>query len=152
MPTKTLEASLPRYLGSRYSNASKGPVMDPPINTNPPPTDNEPLAQHPSNPSGRLLQPWTTDGYPIVNGKYRDLSTGELKTHVAGVECRPCPGRPAVGCRLLAEPAGDGPRRPVPRRLQGGRRRAGPHRVPGARRGVSAQGAVQNVLAECDKV
>ena len=64
----------------------KDPVMDPPTNTNPQPTDGDPLAQHPSNPGGRLLQPWTPDGYPIVNGKYRDLSTGELKTHVAGVD------------------------------------------------------------------
>lgn len=26
-------------------------------------------------------QSWTTDGYPIVDGKYLDLEDGELKTH-----------------------------------------------------------------------
>ena len=31
-------------------------------------------------------QPWTVDGYPIVDGKYLDLSTGELKTHTLGVD------------------------------------------------------------------
>lgn len=26
-------------------------------------------------------QHWTPDGYPIVDGKYHDLATGEIKTH-----------------------------------------------------------------------
>lgn len=67
--------------------------MDPPTNTNPPSTDsnlasadNDPLAQHPGTIGNRLTQPWTVDGYPIVDGKYLDLSTAELKTHAAGVD------------------------------------------------------------------
>ncbi|KAK0726582.1 hypothetical protein B0T21DRAFT_36637 [Apiosordaria backusii] len=40
----------------------------------------------PQPPSGQLptgppTQLWTVDGYPIVDGKYLDLSTGEIKTH-----------------------------------------------------------------------
>lgn len=31
--------------------------------------------------SGQRGQPWTIDGYPIVDGKYHDLVTGEIKTH-----------------------------------------------------------------------
>jgi hypothetical protein len=66
----------------------KDAAMDPPTNTRPPPAGtDDPLAQHPGNiGGGRLTQPWTADGYPIVDGKYLDLSTGELKTHVAGVD------------------------------------------------------------------
>jgi hypothetical protein len=63
--------------------------MDSPTNTNanPPGTD-APVAQPelPGNVSERPTQLWTVDGYPIVDGKYLDLSTGELKTHVAGVD------------------------------------------------------------------
>jgi hypothetical protein len=59
--------------------------MNPPTNTNPRGTD-DPLAQLPGNIGGRLTQPWTVDEYPIVDGKYLDLSTGELKTHAAGVD------------------------------------------------------------------
>lgn len=33
-----------------------------------------------------LSQFWTPDGYPIVDGKYLDLSTGELRTHRRGVD------------------------------------------------------------------
>lgn len=63
--------------------------MEPPANTNPPgPGTNDALAE--SAPAvrdgGRPIQRWTVDGYPIVDGKYLDLSTGELKTHVAGVD------------------------------------------------------------------
>jgi hypothetical protein len=29
----------------------------------------------------RPNQSWTLDGYPIVDGKYHDLATGEIKTH-----------------------------------------------------------------------
>jgi hypothetical protein len=29
----------------------------------------------------RIKQLWTADGYPIVDGKYLDLSTGEVKPH-----------------------------------------------------------------------
>ncbi|GAB1317392.1 hypothetical protein MFIFM68171_07602 [Madurella fahalii] len=32
-------------------------------------------------PMGPPIQSWTVDGYPIVDGKYLDLSTGEIKTH-----------------------------------------------------------------------
>ena len=40
----------------------------------------------PQPPGGQLLvapplQSWTLDGQPIVDGKYLDLSTGEIKTH-----------------------------------------------------------------------
>lgn len=61
--------------------------MDPPTNTTEnPSTDNAPLAHHPGNTGSRLTQPWTVDGYPIVDGEYLDLSTAELKTHAAGVD------------------------------------------------------------------
>jgi hypothetical protein len=33
--------------------------------------------------SAPLTQAWTPSGYPIVDGKYLDLSTGELKTHTS---------------------------------------------------------------------
>ncbi|EAQ86758.1 predicted protein [Chaetomium globosum CBS 148.51] len=63
--------------------------MEPPTNTNPraqtmppPPPESEPATSD----GGRPTQRWTVDGYPIVDGKYLDHSTGELKTHVAGVD------------------------------------------------------------------
>ncbi|KXX74656.1 hypothetical protein MMYC01_209266 [Madurella mycetomatis] len=59
--------------------------MDPPTYTHSPVID-DPLAQLPGIVGGRLTQPWTVDRYPIVDGKYLDLSTGELKTHVAGTD------------------------------------------------------------------
>lgn len=31
--------------------------------------------------SGQRSQSWTIDGYPIVDGKYHDLVTDEIKTH-----------------------------------------------------------------------
>ncbi len=63
----------------------KDAVMDSSTNTTLQDTDDR-LAQHPGNIGGRLTQPWTADEYPIVDGKYLDLSTGELKTHVPGVD------------------------------------------------------------------
>jgi hypothetical protein len=40
----------------------------------------------PQPPGGQVpveqpIQSWTVDGYPIVDGKYLDLRTGEVKTH-----------------------------------------------------------------------
>lgn len=32
-------------------------------------------------PPGPPTQSWTTSGYPIVDGKYHDLATDEIKTH-----------------------------------------------------------------------
>lgn len=35
----------------------------------------------PGLPPGPPTQSWTTSGYPIVDGKYHDLATDEIKTH-----------------------------------------------------------------------
>jgi hypothetical protein len=59
--------------------------MDPSPSTQPPETT-EPPTQDPRVVGDRVTQPWTVDGYPIVDGKYLDLSTGEVKTYVAGVD------------------------------------------------------------------
>jgi hypothetical protein len=59
--------------------------MDPSNNPNPPGAESS-SAQDPATYSGPPSQKWTTDGYPIVDGKYLDLSTGELKMHVEGVD------------------------------------------------------------------
>ncbi|KAK4203861.1 hypothetical protein QBC40DRAFT_274052 [Triangularia verruculosa] len=40
----------------------------------------------PNPPSIPHVQTWTPDGYPIVDNKYLDLSTGTLKTHTPGVD------------------------------------------------------------------
>ncbi|KAK5659003.1 hypothetical protein OQA88_1089 [Cercophora sp. LCS_1] len=34
-------------------------------------------------------QSWTLDGYPIVDGRYHDLSTGEIKTHTGASSSGP---------------------------------------------------------------
>ncbi|KAK3299978.1 uncharacterized protein B0H64DRAFT_379574 [Chaetomium fimeti] len=61
--------------------------MEPPANTNPPGTNDALTESEPAaSDGGRPTQRWTVDGYPIVDGKYLDLSAGELKTHVAGVD------------------------------------------------------------------
>ena len=63
--------------------------MDPPTNTDAnSPGTNTPLAQAepPGNLGKRSTQLWTVDEYPIVDGKYLDLATGELKTHLIGVD------------------------------------------------------------------
>lgn len=57
--------------------------MDPSDSTNLPGANTDiPPADGPGRYSGPPRQMWTVDGYPIVDGKYLDLSTGELKTHV----------------------------------------------------------------------
>ncbi|KAK4146873.1 uncharacterized protein C8A04DRAFT_9494 [Dichotomopilus funicola] len=61
--------------------------MEPAANTNPPGTNDSLAESEPAaNDGGRPIQSWTVDGYSIVDGKYLGLSTGELKTHVAGVD------------------------------------------------------------------
>lgn len=48
-----------------------------------------PPADHPLETLTQNMPPqqrWTISGYPIVDGKYLDLSTGELKMHVDGVD------------------------------------------------------------------
>ncbi|RGP76973.1 hypothetical protein FLONG3_4911 [Fusarium longipes] len=42
-------------------------------------------------PSGSFppSQSWTIDGYPIVDGKYHDLATDQIKTHVGPMSAGP---------------------------------------------------------------
>ena len=68
--------------------------MDAPTATpsnNPPTTTARPVSSIPADSqalkdSAPPTQAWTPSGYPIVDGKYLDLSTGELKTHTSGVD------------------------------------------------------------------
>ena len=47
--------------------------------------NNESVPQSDEQPRAHVVvQLWTEDGYPIVDGKYQDLSTGELKTVEGG--------------------------------------------------------------------
>ncbi|KAK5651416.1 hypothetical protein OQA88_12504 [Cercophora sp. LCS_1] len=42
------------------------------------------MSQPPQRPTP--IQAWTLSGYPIVDGKYHDLRTGEIKPHAEGID------------------------------------------------------------------
>jgi len=46
-----------------------------------PPADQPAAAVQPSHWDVQPTQSWTLDGYPIVDGKYLDLATGQIKVH-----------------------------------------------------------------------
>jgi len=58
-------------------------------------SDQEQARQHPGDlPPGaaaadRPRQQWTLDGYPIVDGKYHDLGTDEIKIHTGALRGGP---------------------------------------------------------------
>ncbi|EAQ83324.1 predicted protein [Chaetomium globosum CBS 148.51] len=63
-------------IGTMNPSSSEAARNEPEHPPNPPPADFR--AFEASLPQ---TQPWTTDGYPIVDGKYHNLDTGEVMAH-----------------------------------------------------------------------